>query len=222
MFQALDIKLFELINMSAHNSVFDAVMPFFSQSWLMWAGAFVLIVAYAVHCCRSSLEPVGRVCMLILLVGLSVGVCDLATSGLKHSIGRERPCQTIVGANFCVPETGEWIVITEDSQAGQTMGGSMPSPPAAACMSLAIVLSMLFYRSNPWVFLLPFCVGFSQVYLGRNFPFDIVVGWVIGIISVIAVWWCCHLIFARFSTHRRLKQNTAQKNKMSGRHVAGT
>ena len=204
MFQSLDTKLFELINISGHNGVFDFIMPLFSQAWLMWAGALLFIIAYAVHCWRSSLEPVGRVLMLILLLGLSIGVCDATTSALKHSIGRDRPCTVVDGANFCVPETGEWVVARAETSLGQNMGGSMPSPPAAACMSLAIVLSMLFYRSNPWVFLLPFGVGYSQVYLGRNYPFDIAVGWIIGILSVIAVWWSCHLIFARFSTHRRL------------------
>ncbi len=208
MFQALDMKLFEIINMGAHNSLLDAVMPYFSQGWLMWAGTLIFIIAYAVHSWRSFLEPVGRIVMLVLLIGLSVGVCDLTTGTLKHAIERSRPCQTVAGTNFCVPETGEWVVVQENSTAGQGMGGSMPSPPAAACMSVAIILSMLFRRSNPWVYLLPFGVGFSQVYLGRNYPLDIVVGWIIGILSVIAVWWVCHLIFARFSAHKRFISNS--------------
>ncbi len=211
MFQSMDVKLFELINISGHNGLFDIIMPFFSQAWLMWAGALLFIIAYAVHCWRSSLEPVGRVVMLVLLVGLTIGVCDITTSTLKHSIGRERPCVVVDGANFCMPETGEWVVAHAETPVGQNMGGSMPSPPAAACMSRAIVLSMLFCRSNPWVFLLPFGVGYSQIYLGRNYPFDIVVGWMIGILSVIAVWWSCHLIFARFATHRRLIRHPSKE-----------
>ncbi len=208
MFQALDMKLFELINMGAHNSLFNAVMPYFSQGWLMWVGTLIFIFAYAVHSWRSFLEPVGRIVMLVLLIGLSVGVCDLTTGAMKHAIERSRPCQTLVGTNFCVPDTEEWVVVHENSTEGQGMGGSMPSPPAAACMSVAIILSMLFRRSNPWVYLLPFGVGFSQVYLGRNYPMDIVVGWIIGIVSVIAVWWACHLIFARFSAHKRFLDNS--------------
>ena len=207
MLQALDLDLFELINMSAHNGLFNAVMPYFSQGWLMWAGTLIFTIAYAVHSWRTSLEPVGRIVMLVLLIGLSVGVCDLTTGTLKHAIERARPCQEVVGTNFCVPDTGKWVVVSESFAEGQTMGGSMPSPPAAACMSVAIILSMLFRRSNPWVFLLPVGVGFSQVYLGRNYPFDIVVGWLIGIVSVIAVWWICHLIFARFSAHKRFLKN---------------
>jgi undecaprenyl-diphosphatase len=71
-------------------------------------------------------------------------------------------------------------------------------------MAVAVVLSLLFYRSNPWVFLLPISVGFSQVYVGKNYPFDIVMGWAIGVVSVIVVWWVCHLVFVRFSSHRKL------------------
>ncbi len=205
MFHIIDQSLFELINISSHNAVFNFIMPVFSQVWLMWVGALVCVVAYAVHCWRSSLEPVGRVLMLVLLMGLSVGVTDITTSTLKHSIGRERPCQVVMGANYYSAEDQQWIVIDEYTTETESMGGSMPSSPAAACMAVAVVLSLLFYRANPWVYLLPLSVGLSQVYVGKNYPFDILIGWLIGVVSVIAVWWICHLIIIRFSSHRRLK-----------------
>ena len=59
-------------------------------------------------------------------------------------------------------------------------------------------------KANPWVFFLPLSVGFSQVYVGKNYPFDVLVGWLLGLVSVIAVWWVCHLIIIRFSSHRKL------------------
>ena len=105
MFQIIDQSLFEVINISAHNAVFNFIMPLFSQVWLMWVGAFICVTAYAVHCWRSSLEPVGRVLMLVLLMGLSVGVTDLTTSALKSSINRERPCQEVMGTNYYAAET---------------------------------------------------------------------------------------------------------------------
>ena len=86
----------------------------------------------------------------------------------------------------------------------QRLGGSMPSSASAACMAVAVVLSLLFAKANPWVFLLPISVGFSQIYVGKNYPFDILVGWLLGLVSVIAVWWACHLIIIRFSSHRKL------------------
>lgn len=206
MFQIIDQSLFEVVNMSAHNAVFNFIVPLFSQVWLMWVGALICVVVYAVHCWRSSLEPVGRVLMLVLLMGLSVGVTDITTSALKSSIDRERPCQVVMGTNYYDSATDQWLVIDENTTETKGLGGSMPSSPSAACMAVAVVLSLLFYRSNPWVYLLPFCVGFSQVYVGKNYPFDVVVGWVIGLVSVIAVWWICHLIIIRFSSHRRLGQ----------------
>ncbi len=204
MIQMIDQVLFELINMSCHNAVFNFIMPIFSQVWLMWVGALLCVVVYAVHCWRCSLEPVGRVVMLVLLMSLSVGVTDFSTSVLKHSIGRDRPCEEVIGANHYNIATQQWEIVTERTAAEAKMGGSMPSPPAAACMAVAVVLSLLFYRSNPWVFLLPISVGFAQVYVGRNYPFDIVIGWAIGLVSVIVVWWVCHLVFVRFSSHRKL------------------
>jgi len=205
MFAVIDETLFRLINISAHNAVFNFFMPIFSQVWLMWLGAFLGIVAYAVHCWRSSLEPVGRVLMLVLLVGLSVGVTDITTSTLKHSIGRERPCQEVMEANYYSPDMNKWIVVHQNPNETESLGGSMPSSPSAACMAVAVVLSLLFYRSNPWIYLLPLCVGLSQVYVGKNYPTDVLVGWIIGVLSVLTVWWVCHLIIIRFSSQRRLR-----------------
>ncbi len=204
MFQVIDEAIFDLINITFHNDVFNFIVPLFSQVWLMWVGALICVIAYAVHCWRRSLEPVGRVLMLILLMGLSVGVTDFSSSVLKHSIGRERPCEELLGANYYDQATKQWVEILDVSSDSKKMGGSMPSSPAAACMAVAVVLSLLFYRSNPWVFFLPLSVGFSQIYVGKNYPFDVAVGWLLGLLSVIAVWWVCHLIFIRFASHRKL------------------
>ncbi|MBQ2760907.1 MAG: phosphatase PAP2 family protein [Mailhella sp.] len=204
MLQVIDEALFDLINITFHNEVFNFIMPLFSQVWLIWVGVLICVIAYAVHCWRSSLEPVGRVLMLVLLMGLSVGVTDFSSSALKHSIGRDRPCEELLGANYYDVSTQQWAEVTQELAEEQRLGGSMPSSASAACMAVAVVLSLLFAKSNPWVFLLPICVGFSQIYVGKNYPFDILVGWLLGMVSVIAVWWACHLIIIRFSSHRKL------------------
>ena len=204
MFQIIDEAIFDLINITFHNNVFDFIVPLFSQVWLIWAGVILCVVAYAVHCWRSSLEPVGRVLMLVLLMGLSVGVTDFTSSALKHSIGRDRPCEELLGANYYDAATKQWHEVTQELAEEQRMGGSMPSAPAAACMAVAVVLSLLFSKANPWVFFLPLSVGFSQIYIGKNYPFDILIGWILGLVSVVAVWWICHLVIIRFSSHRKL------------------
>ena len=125
MFQIIDQSLFELINVSAHNTVFNFIVPLFSQVWLMWVGALICVVVYAVHCWRSSLEPVGRVLMLVLLMGLSVGVTDITTSALKSSIDRERPCQV----SFLLMG---YRSIGRTSDSGSDNQGSSPCSPATA------------------------------------------------------------------------------------------
>ena len=204
MFQVIDEAIFDLINITFHNEVFNFIIPLFSQIWLIWAGVLICVAAYALHCWRSSLEPVGRVLMLVLLMGLSVGATDFTSSALKHSIGRDRPCEELLGTNYYNAETHTWTEVTQELAEEQRLGGSMPSSAAAACMAVAVVFSLLFAKANPWVFFLPFAVGFSQVYVGKNYPFDILIGWLLGLVSVIAVWWVCHLIIIRFSSHRKL------------------
>ena len=204
MLQVIDEAIFDLINITFHNDVFNFIVPLFSQTWLIWVGVLICVVAYAVHCWRSSLEPVGRVLMLVLLMGLSVGVTDFSSSALKHSIGRDRPCEELLGANYYDAATQTWSEVTQELAEDRRLGGSMPSSAAAACMAVAVVLSLLFAKANPWVFFLPVRVGFSQIYVGKNYPFDILVGWLLGLVAVIAVWWVCHLIIIRFSSHRKL------------------
>ena len=147
MLQVIDEAIFDLINITFHNDVFNFIIPLFSQIWLIWVGVFLCVVAYAVHCWRSSLEPVGRVLMLVLLMGLSVGVTDFSSSALKHSIGRDRPCEELLGANYYDVSTQKWAEVTQELAEEQRLGGSMPSSASAACMAVAVVLNSILHTS---------------------------------------------------------------------------
>jgi undecaprenyl-diphosphatase len=141
------------------------------------------------------------VLVLALFMGISTGVADLSSNFIKDSVGRLRPFQSVEGTHFFSPDR-EWVVIEEPTHSPGVIGGSFPSSHAATSMAVAVILSLLFRRVNPWIYLLPVMVGWSRIYAGKHFPLDVVAGWGVGLLSVLAVWWVCYVIFSHFP-HRR-------------------
>lgn len=202
MLLTFDYALFGLLNGRARGAVLDAVLPLFSDAWLLWVGAVLFLGGYAWYCRRHYGEALWRVVVLVLLLGLSVGVADMTCNVIKDEVGRHRPFQTVEGTRFFTPDR-QWTVVGEPSYTPGTIGGSFPSSHAATSMAVALVISLLFRRSNPWIFALPFMVGWSRIYVGKHFPVDVAAGWCVGMLAVLVVWWGCHLIFMRFFSRRK-------------------
>lgn len=201
MFLALDIALFEVLNGRVRSVGLDVVLPLLSDAWLLWTGAVLFLGGYAWYCHRNYGEVLWRVIVLVLLLGLSVGVADMSCNVIKDEIGRHRPFQTVTGTHFFTPDR-QWTVVDKPSYAPGSIGGSFPSSHAATSMAVALVMSLLFRRSNPWIFALPLLVGWSRIYVGKHFPVDVAVGWCVGMLSVMVVWWGYHWLFVHFFTRR--------------------
>ena len=201
MLLAFDTALFGLLNGRARSAALDVVLPLFSDAWLLWVGAVLFLGGYAWYCRRNYGEALWRVIVLVMLLGLSVGVADMSCNVIKDEVGRYRPFQTVAGTHFFTPDR-QWTVVDEPSYAPGSIGGSFPSSHAATSMAVALVVSLLFRRSNPWIFALPLFVGWSRIYVGKHLPVDVVGGWCVGMLSVLVVWWGCHLLFIRFFNRR--------------------
>jgi len=107
---------------------------------------------------RSVLLPTA-------LTAGSVWAADLVAAILKNVVDRPRPPSV-------VPEA--------DPQLGGTLGSSLPSGHAATSFAGAVVLSYLFPRALPWLVTLAVAIGFSRVYVGVHYPFDVFAGAVVG------------------------------------------
>ena len=83
-------------------------------------------------------------------------------------------------------------------------GYAMPSAFSANVMAMALVIALLFHKASPWIYLMPLLVGWSRVYTGNNFPLDILVGWIWGIIAVAIAWLICEMVFRSVSKNRKL------------------
>lgn len=102
----------------------------------------------------------------VALTAACVWSADLVSLGLKALVQRPRPFETIPRAD---PLLG-----------GATIGQSMPSGHAATSFAGAVVLTYLFPRSAPYVFLLAVAIAFSRVYVGVHYPSDVLAGAALG------------------------------------------
>ena len=192
MFPSFDIALFRVLNGRVRNGMFDAVLPLFSDTWILYACGALFLIGYAWHCRRRYGEALSRVCVLVLLLGLSVGVADMSCNVIKDQVGRHRPFQTVAGTHFFTSDR-QWTVVDEPFYRPDSTGGSFPSSHAATSMAVAVVVSLLFPRFRPWIFALPLLVAWSRIYVGKHFPVDVVAAWGAGMASAGGVWWGCRI-----------------------------
>lgn len=196
-----DAMLFPVINARWRSEFLDFVMPLFSDAWLLWLGLALFLVGYAAFCLRHYGEALPRLIVLVVFLGLSAGAADGMCNVIKDGTSRYRPFQVAAGTHFFNPER-EWTVVEAPYYAPESTGGSMPSSHAATSMAVALGVALLFAKSRPWIFALPLLVGWSRMYVGKHFPADVIVGWLVGAIAVVLVWSVC-LGFVRLLISRR-------------------
>jgi len=172
-----DILLFYLINIDLQNSVFDFIMPLISSVgyFSIWILVCVLLYVFG--------GEKGRNVALICIVALVFGY--FLTEVLKYIVARPRPYTVLEGVR----------VLT-------MIGGySWPSGHAVASFIVAIIIGESYSfkvkdRSYKLIYpLLVFAVlvGFSRIYNGVHYPFDVISGALIGTF--------CALLILRFEKY---------------------
>ena len=67
-------------------------------------------------------------------------------------------------------------------------GSSYPSAHAANAMAAFVILAWLLPRSRRLVWTIPLVIGYSRVYLGKHYPTDVLMGWLVGLAAAMVVW----------------------------------
>ena len=165
-FQNIDTQLFLFFNATLANPVFDWLMPFITkkQTWYpVWA---VLIVGLV-----WKGGPKGR--WVIVMAIFVVTVTDqTAASLMKPFFERVRPCNVVEGAHMLVNKKSSW---------------SMPSAHAANFFGVAMLFSY-FYRKYQWIcWTCAVLVGYSRIAIGVHYPFDVLVGALVGVAGSLLV-----------------------------------
>lgn len=181
----IDLTAFHFLNMVWTNPVFDFIMPVITtkSNWipllvLIW---FCLLLGFG-----------GNFRRFAILLAVVVALVNLTSSHLiKPLCGRQRPC--------CAPMEKRLLVPCSHSK-------SFPSSHAAISAAVASLFWLEYglYAGLP-VACLSLIISYSRVYVGVHYPFDVIVGMILGaLISYLVV-----LFSRRFFPIQNARENDA-------------
>ncbi|GAB4317618.1 MAG: phosphatase PAP2 family protein [Methanobacteriaceae archaeon] len=158
----IDVSLFYFINVKIHNPVMDIIMPLITL-----AGTQIFWIMICIYLFVFRGER-GRNTSLLLIIALILGY--IITEILKIGFARPRPFTVLDEIRFFI-----------------FMGGySLPSGHSAASFIGCTIIGLKYGYLIP-LLLFAFLVGFSRIYIGVHYPFDVLIGAVIGILCSLLV-----------------------------------
>lgn len=166
----VDVALFRWINEGWANGFFDWLMPILSAGFKLWSVRILGLVIWIAMLARR-----GSARRAALLVIPAVVLANLLSDVGKANLGSLRPCVELAGVRLV------------DTMALTT--GGMPSAHAANMAAVASVIYLACGRRTWPIWLLPFFVGLSRVYVGVHFPLQVLGGWALGIVVGFVVIW---------------------------------
>ncbi|MEW6418757.1 MAG: phosphatase PAP2 family protein [Nitrospirota bacterium] len=160
----IDTLVFFFINRDLQNSLFDLSMPFITnETYLIFLPLFLWFL----------LKERKNALIVLGIAFVSLLISDWSSNALKHYFERIRPCNEFDGARVLV---------------GCGKSFSMPSNHAANAFAFAMPFYILFKNRLRYVFVIvALVVGFSRVYVGVHYPFDVIVGALVGVVLAISV-----------------------------------
>ena len=173
----MNVELFYLINNGMSNPFFDFVMPAITE---LGGPAFTTVaVVVLLVLCWKDVFGLGKYWGLVKLCAISLLFASIITAGTKHFFPIPRPYMVLDHVN----------VLTATK-----MPNSFPSGHTSSTLSIMTVVFLsaekYFTRYN---LVKAFCVifsvliAFSRIYVGMHYPFDVMVGGLIGMVCGVLV-----------------------------------
>jgi membrane-associated phospholipid phosphatase len=164
----LDHTIWHFINVTSHNVVLDAIVPYLRNQWT-WTPLYLFLAVF------MPLNFGKKGVMWCVFFILTFTFCDsISASMLKPYFHRLRPCND--------PELQKVVKLLVECGSGY----SFPSSHAANHFGLAVFSGITLKGQIKKIWLIAllwaFIVAFAQVYVGVHFPLDVSFGAVIGIV----------------------------------------
>lgn len=173
---SFNVDLFNLINHGLQNPFLDITIPFITHlgGFLTLLIAMILLIGYGKLTNRDNLKKIAIIALIALLFS------DIIALALKNIIHEPRP--------FSIMNNVHLLVVENDPN-------SFPSGHATSVFSVVTVfvlnmrdLAKKHYKIIDCVLIIfAIVIGFSRIYVGVHFPFDVLAGAIIGILGALII-----------------------------------
>ena len=161
-----DTQLFYWINHGQSNAFFDVIMPWITDDGNWRIPIAVLILGLLIFGGRRE-RTAALLCVPLITIS------DQTSSNfLKHLFERIRPCNVLDDVNLLV---------------GCSHSFSMPSSHAANIGAAGFHFSFFYKKGAPLFLFFAGVVAYTRPYVGVHYPFDILVGLLVGLFAALAV-----------------------------------
>ncbi len=171
----INTNLFNFINHGLENPLLNTIMPVFTKLGSFKFIILLLIVAFII----AKFKNKEKIKNIILICIVSVLFADLIALILKFIVNEPRPEATLSNVHL--------LIVENDPR-------SFPSGHTTTVFAFitSLMLNIKGYIKNYKVIcailiIYGIAIGFSRIYIGVHYPFDVIFGAAIGICGAIAV-----------------------------------
>lgn len=169
---AIDRSLFQFVNTSMTNDLFDAVIPWLREP-VFWAPIYLFIIGF----CLFNFGKKGY--FIIVFLALTAGTADfISNTVIKKNVERLRPCRAL---------SADEVIKRVHCGSGYSFTSNHAANHFAISWYLIFLLPIgrrgLKIGLGVWAFV----VAFAQVYVGVHYPLDVISGGLLGV--CIAAFW---------------------------------